>query len=313
MTRASGRANKASFFHDELLHRLEPGTKPSSTSLVPLEINAINLPGESAAPLARQGAVDLTRENTPWPPPPSPPSRAARTRCPSRSSRRAISSASACGSWSGRATPGSSTSAKREANKGATWWPGRMGDASSSSASGCGRSTRRMPARRSRSFAVLPIEDQPHELVFVVSRAVSADTRKRHPRRSGATRRPATSGAATSLMSGSSAIRSLLEEFFQLPSVKERTALPRNLPFSSLGPLFQGREEMITTLREKLTQIARRPGDGDRGQGGPRPGRSGQDAAGRGVCMASRGGLHRTALRGRGLARRSAAQPRGAL
>jgi hypothetical protein len=30
--------------------------------------------------------------------------------------------------------------------------------------------------------------------------------------------------------------------------------VPHNLPFSSLGPLFQGREEMISLLREKLTQ-----------------------------------------------------------
>ncbi|HEY2289356.1 MAG TPA: hypothetical protein VGM86_01525, partial [Thermoanaerobaculia bacterium] len=45
----------------------------------------------------------------------------------------------------------------------------------------------------------------------------------------------------------------VLEEFFQL-SPEPRTALPRNLPFSSLGPLFQGREEMIAILREKLTQ-----------------------------------------------------------
>jgi tetratricopeptide (TPR) repeat protein len=99
----------------------------------------------------------------------------------------------------------------------------------------------------------LPLADQPHELVFVVARAVSADTRS-------AIREVWGDQATCHFWSGNELdqrVKShpdLLEEFFQLPSVRTRTTLPRNLPFSSLGPLFQGREEMITILREKLTQ-----------------------------------------------------------
>ncbi len=99
----------------------------------------------------------------------------------------------------------------------------------------------------------LPLADQPHELVFVVSRAVSADTRA-------AIRKDWGDEATCHFWSGNELDervkrhRGLSEEFFQLPSVRPRTALPHNLPFSSLGSLFQGREEMIKTLREKLTQ-----------------------------------------------------------
>jgi tetratricopeptide (TPR) repeat protein len=99
----------------------------------------------------------------------------------------------------------------------------------------------------------LPVADQPHELVFVVARAVRADTRD-------AIRKVWGDEATCHFWSGNELDervkrhRDVLEEFFQLPSVKPRAALPRNLPFSSLGVLFQGREEMITILREKLTQ-----------------------------------------------------------
>jgi tetratricopeptide (TPR) repeat protein len=99
----------------------------------------------------------------------------------------------------------------------------------------------------------LPIADQPQELVFVVSRAVRADTRK-------AIRTEWGDEETCHFWSGNELdVRvkrhsGLLEEFFQLPPVRPRTALLHNLPFSSLGPLFQGREEMITLLREKLTQ-----------------------------------------------------------
>jgi tetratricopeptide (TPR) repeat protein len=99
----------------------------------------------------------------------------------------------------------------------------------------------------------LPVEDQPHELVFVVSRAVSADTRT-------AIRKDWGDEATCHFWSGNELDErvkrhpGLLEEFFHLPSVKPPRALPHNLPFSSLGPLFQGREEMITILREKLAQ-----------------------------------------------------------
>ncbi|HEV7505734.1 MAG TPA: tetratricopeptide repeat protein [Thermoanaerobaculia bacterium] len=99
----------------------------------------------------------------------------------------------------------------------------------------------------------LPVEDQPHELVFVVSRAVSADTRN-------AIRKEWGDEATCHFWSGNELDErvkrhpGLSEEFFQLPSVRTPTAFRHNLPFSSLGHLFQGREEMITVLREKLTQ-----------------------------------------------------------
>src|SRR4051812_16509519 len=98
----------------------------------------------------------------------------------------------------------------------------------------------------------LPVADQPHEFVFVVARAVRADTRD-------AIRKIWGDEATCHFWSGNELDErvkrhpDVLEEFFQLPP-EPRTALPRNLPFSSLGPLFQGREEMITILREKLTQ-----------------------------------------------------------
>jgi len=45
----------------------------------------------------------------------------------------------------------------------------------------------------------------------------------------------------------------LVEKFFQLSTERRKSALPHNLPFPSLGLLFQGREEMLTFLRERLT------------------------------------------------------------
>ncbi|HEY4564983.1 MAG TPA: restriction endonuclease, partial [Thermoanaerobaculia bacterium] len=99
----------------------------------------------------------------------------------------------------------------------------------------------------------LPVADQPHELVFVVARTVSADTRD-------TIRKIWGDEATCHFWSGNELDErvkrhpDVLEEFFQLPPVRTQAALPRNLPFSSLGPLFQGREEMITILREKLTQ-----------------------------------------------------------
>jgi tetratricopeptide (TPR) repeat protein len=98
----------------------------------------------------------------------------------------------------------------------------------------------------------LPLADQPQELVFVVARAISADTRD-------AIRKIWGNEATCHFWSGNELDEKVkrhsdvLEEFFQLPP-EPRTALPRNLPFSSLRSLFHGREEMITILREKLTQ-----------------------------------------------------------
>src|SRR3954447_12507176 len=98
----------------------------------------------------------------------------------------------------------------------------------------------------------LPIADQPHDLVFVVARAVSADTRT-------AIRKIWGDEVTCHFWSGNELDEKVkrhpdvLEEFFQLLP-KPRTALPRSLPFSSLGALFHGREETITILHEKLTQ-----------------------------------------------------------
>ncbi len=99
----------------------------------------------------------------------------------------------------------------------------------------------------------LPLEDQSHELVFVVSRTVHVDTR-------GAIRKEWGDEETCNFWSGNELDErvkrhpDVLREFFQLPPAESSRALPHNLPFSTLGPLFQGREEMITLLREKLTQ-----------------------------------------------------------
>jgi len=96
----------------------------------------------------------------------------------------------------------------------------------------------------------LPAEEQPQELVFVVSQAVSADTRS-------AARAAWGDDATCHFWSGGELDEKvkrhpeLLAEFFQLPP-ESRRAFVHNLPYASLGALFQGREEMLTRLRETL-------------------------------------------------------------
>jgi tetratricopeptide (TPR) repeat protein len=98
----------------------------------------------------------------------------------------------------------------------------------------------------------LPVEDQPHELVFVVSQAVRVETRN-------AARKDWGDEATCHFWAGNELDEKvkrhpdLLAEFFQLPPERP-AAFRHNLPFSSLGPLFQGREEMLTRLRERLAQ-----------------------------------------------------------
>jgi tetratricopeptide (TPR) repeat protein len=98
----------------------------------------------------------------------------------------------------------------------------------------------------------LPVGEQPQELVFVVSRAVRADTRR--------AARVAWGDEATCHFWVGSELDErvkrhpeLLREFFQLPD--ERPAgFRHNLPYPSLGGLFQGREEVLGQLRERLEQ-----------------------------------------------------------
>ncbi|HKI05713.1 MAG TPA: tetratricopeptide repeat protein [Thermoanaerobaculia bacterium] len=100
----------------------------------------------------------------------------------------------------------------------------------------------------------LPVEEQPHELVFVVSQAVRVETRN-------AARKAWGDEATCHFWAGNELDErvkrhpDLLMEFFQLPPEKpQRPSFLHNLPFPSLGPLFQGREEMLTRLRETLEQ-----------------------------------------------------------
>ena len=46
----------------------------------------------------------------------------------------------------------------------------------------------------------------------------------------------------------------LIEDVLVLPFPDLHAPKPHNLPFASLGTLFQGREEMLTLLRQKLTE-----------------------------------------------------------
>jgi tetratricopeptide (TPR) repeat protein len=95
-------------------------------------------------------------------------------------------------------------------------------------------------------------EDRPHEIVFVLSQAVRAETRK-------AARAAWGDEASCLFWAGSELDKKvkrhpeILKEFFQLPADWGRAAsLPHNLPYSTLGPHFQGRDEMLTRLRETL-------------------------------------------------------------
>lgn len=98
----------------------------------------------------------------------------------------------------------------------------------------------------------LPAEEQPQELVFVVSRAVSAATRK-------AARRAWGEESTCHFWSGSELDerawrhQDLVKKFFQL-SAGPTPGFRHNLPYPSLGPLFQGRDEMLALLRERLAQ-----------------------------------------------------------
>ena len=104
-----------------------------------------------------------------------------------------------------------------------------------------------------RKLRNLPAEEQPHELVFVVSRAVSAQTRK-------AVRAAWGDEASCDFWAGSELDAlvkrhpEVLAEFFQLPPAEKPTPFRHNLPFAPLGPLFHGREAMLAQLHETLSR-----------------------------------------------------------
>jgi tetratricopeptide (TPR) repeat protein len=97
----------------------------------------------------------------------------------------------------------------------------------------------------------LPPDEQPHELVFIVSRAVSATTRR-------AVRDAWGDEASCHFWAGSELDAlvkrhpKLLAEFFQLPPSGEPAPFRHNLPFPSLRTLFHGREQVLARLRETL-------------------------------------------------------------
>jgi tetratricopeptide (TPR) repeat protein len=99
----------------------------------------------------------------------------------------------------------------------------------------------------------LPVKEQPHELVFVVSRAVSAQTRK-------AVRAAWGDEATCHFWAGSELDAlvkrhpELLAEFFQLPPAEKPAFFRHNLPFASLGALFHGRDAMLAQLHETLAR-----------------------------------------------------------
>jgi hypothetical protein len=98
----------------------------------------------------------------------------------------------------------------------------------------------------------LPDAEQPHVLVFVVSQAVSADTR-RDARAAWGDEASCQFWAGTDLDERVKRHREILEEFFRLPAGWGRPASPpHNLPYSTLGPHFQGRDEMLARLHETL-------------------------------------------------------------
>ena len=107
--------------------------------------------------------------------------------------------------------------------------------------------------REIRKLRRLPVEDQPHELVFVVSRAVSAEACK-------SARVEWGDDATCHFWAGSvldAMVKShpeLVAEFFRLSPAGEPAPFRHNLPFASLGPLFLGREAVLGRLRETLAR-----------------------------------------------------------
>jgi tetratricopeptide (TPR) repeat protein len=98
----------------------------------------------------------------------------------------------------------------------------------------------------------LPVEEQPDELVFVVSRTISADARK-EIRADWGDAETCHFWSGSELDERAKRYRDLVNEFFQVTVDRSSASRPHNLPFPSLGSLFQGREEIIALLREKLT------------------------------------------------------------
>ncbi len=99
----------------------------------------------------------------------------------------------------------------------------------------------------------LPEGAQPHELVFVVSQTVP-DTTRSIIRAEWGDEATCHFWCGDELDEKVKRHPAVLEEFFQLPPERTRSAFPHNLPFASLGRLFQGREEMLALLRQELTE-----------------------------------------------------------
>lgn len=108
-----------------------------------------------------------------------------------------------------------------------------------------------------RKIHALPADEQPHELVFVVSRTVSASTRI-------AARAAWGEEESCHFWSGSELDErvkrhsDLLREFFHLPPARKQPIFRHNLPFPSLGALFQGRDTTLTWVRETLSRAPAR-------------------------------------------------------
>lgn len=99
----------------------------------------------------------------------------------------------------------------------------------------------------------LPREKQPDDLVFVVSRAVGLEARD-------AIRAVWGDEGTCHFWSGNELDEkvkrhpALLAEFFELPPDTSRVGRVISLPYASLGELFQGREEILAALHQKLTE-----------------------------------------------------------
>jgi len=99
----------------------------------------------------------------------------------------------------------------------------------------------------------LPVAEQPDELVFVVSRAVSADVRST-ARAAWGDEKTCHFWAGSELDERVNRHPDLRATFFQLPPMGGPALFRHNLPFATLGPLFHGRETILARLRETLAR-----------------------------------------------------------
>ncbi len=100
----------------------------------------------------------------------------------------------------------------------------------------------------------LPLEEQPHELVFVVSKTVSADLRAAI-RAAWGDEESCQFWVGNELDERVKRHPEILREFFQVPPDWGKVGRIHNLPYASLGPLFQGREEVLVHLHDRLAPL----------------------------------------------------------